>query len=83
MNDWHQYVLAGLPTVTVLLAIRRADRRMDDLKVALRETREDLKATRSGIIDRVDRVADNLREIYLMLGRHDARLYASEKDRKS
>ncbi len=93
MNDWHLYVFAGMPTVTVLLAIWRADRRMDalekridevrgDVKEARAEAREDLKEAKREIVSRIDRIADTDHELHLVQGRHDARLDALERDKK-
>jgi hypothetical protein len=43
MQDWSQYIAAGLPTVAVLLSIWRADKRADlaDTRMHRLETRMD------------------------------------------
>ncbi len=77
----------------MLLAIRRSDKRMDQVDKRMDDLRTDVKEMRSEIlhrvdtvqrdlIARVDRVADTLHDIHLMLGRHDARLDALEREKK-
>ena len=72
MNNWQLFIAAGLPTLTILVSIWRTDKRLDGIDARL----DHLKVRLEG---RIDRVADTLHEIHLMLGRHDARLDSLEK----
>ncbi len=75
MNNWQLFIAAGLPTLTVLVAMWRSDKRMDGLDARL----DRMDARFDHVEGRIDRVGDTLHEIHLMLGRHDARLDSLEK----
>ncbi len=93
MDNWQLFVAAGLPTVTVLVAMWRSDKRMDGLDKRIdgfdkridgldaRMDRFEAKVDKrfDHLEGRMDRLSDGLHEIHLMLGRHDARLDNLEK----
>jgi len=75
MTNWQLFLAAGLPTITVLLSIWRADKRADQMEA--RQDRTDGRLDR--IEGRIDRIADDMKQFYMILGKHDARLDHLEK----
>ncbi len=75
MTNWQLFLAAGLPTITVLLSIWRADKRADQM-----EARQDRMEAALGVTNsRIDRIADDMKQFYMILGKHDARLDHLEK----
>ncbi len=90
MTNWQLYISAGLPTATGLVTIAiafilngRMEARVEsvrgELMTRIDAVRGELTATRSELIARIDRVSDDQKQFYMILGEHKGRIDSLEK----
>lgn len=83
MTNWQLYVSAGLPTATGLVTIAvavilngRMEARLDSFRS---EVEAKFTSLRSGLIARIDRVSDDQKQFYMILGEHKGKIESLDK----
>ncbi len=83
MTDWQLYLSAGLPTATGLVTIAvaivlngRMEARLDAFRT---EVEAKFTSLRGELIARIDRISDDQKQFYMILGEHKGKIESTAK----
>ncbi len=83
MTNWQLCISAGLPTVTGLVTIAIAVVLNGRMEAKLDSFRSEVEAKfaslRGELISRIDRVSDDQKQFYMILGEHKGKIESMEK----
>ncbi len=90
MTNWQLYISAGLPTVTGLVTIAvavvlngRMEAKLDsfrsEVEAKFASLRDEIGSVRGELISRIDRVSDDQKQFYMILGEHKGKIESMEK----
>jgi hypothetical protein len=77
----HDVLIVGVPLLMILAGLFFNNRAISDLKSEIRDVRSEINEFRRETRARFDRVDDRLVDIYRIIGEHEGRLQAVERER--
>jgi len=77
----HDVLIVGVPLLMILAGLFFNNRAISDLKSESKDVRAEIRDMRIETRARFDRVDDRLTDIYRIIGEHEGRLQALERQR--
>jgi hypothetical protein len=77
----HDVLIVGVPLLMILAGLFFNNRAISDLKSESKDVRAEIRDLRIETRARFDRVDDRLTDIYRIIGEHEGRLQAIERQR--
>ncbi len=77
----HDLLIVSVPLLTILAGLFFNNRAISELKSEIKDIRAEINEFRSETRARFDRVDDRLVDIYRIIGEHEGRLQALERQR--
>ncbi len=77
----HDVLIIGVPRLMILAGLFFNNRAISDLKSESKDVRAEIRDMRIETRARFDRVDDRLTDIYRIIGEHEGRLQALERQR--
>ncbi len=87
MTNWQLLIAAGFPTatglVTIAIALIMSGRLESSLKSRMDKLESKIDRVEASVNARIDRLSDDLRQFYMILGKHDKAIDLLEKNQAS
>lgn len=77
----HDVLIVGVPLFTIIAGLFFNNRAISDLKTEIKDLRTETRQSFDKVTDRFNRVDDRLTDIYRIIGEHEGRLQAMERQR--
>ncbi len=87
MTNWQLLIAAGFPTatglVTIAIALIMSGRLESSLNSRMDKLESKIDRVEASVNARIDRLSDDLRQFYMILGKHDKAIDLLEKNQAS